>query len=369
MDVQTLRDTLGQNAPSALAAGGLLIGFAFGWTVYRTNFCTMGSISDFMSFGDYRRFRSWMLAAAVALAGTQLLSAAGAVDLSKSMYLSANFNWFGDIVGGLLFGFGMVLTGGCASKNLARLGGGDLRALVILMVTGLFAYIAIGGVLGSARVWVEQLTRINLGTFKIDTQSFAALVAHVAGGDIERADHIISSVIIVAFAGFCFSDRSFRTSPMHIWAGLGVGLCVVAGWALTGLAFDEFNERPVAPISLTFVRPVGDTLDWLQRFTAIPMPGFGVVTVFGALLGAFVAAVGMGRFQFTTFSSIKDTQRNLIGAALMGIGGVMALGCTVGQGITGVSTLAIGSFVALISIVVGGVVGMKHMERVIMKEV
>jgi uncharacterized membrane protein YedE/YeeE len=137
---------------------------------------------------------------------------------------------------------------------------------------------------------------------------------------------------------------------------------------LTGLAFDDLADRPTAPISLTYVRPTGDAIEWLQRYTAGPMPGFGVATVFGAILGAFATAKAMGRFRLSTFSDTGDTLRNLIGAAMMGIGGVMALGCTVGQGITGVSTLALGSFVTFAAIVVGAVVGLKALERWLMSE-
>jgi hypothetical protein len=152
---------------------------------------------------------------------------------------------------------------------------------------------------------------------------------------------------------------------VHIISGIGVGLVVIGGWALTGLAYDEFATRPTAPISLTYVRPAGDALEWLQRFTAVPVPGFGTATVFGALLGACAAALAMRRFRVSTFADTGDTLRNLLGAALMGVGGVMALGCTVGQAITGVSTLALGSFLAFAAIVAGGVYGLRVLERVI----
>jgi hypothetical protein len=163
-------------------------------------------------------------------------------------------------------------------------------------------------------------------------------------------------------------DERFRGSAVHVLSGIGVGLCVVAGWAVTGLAFDELADRPAAPISLTFVRPAGDSLEWLERFTALGLPGFGVATVFGAVLGAFVTAVAMKRFAVMTFTDKGDMIRVLSGSALMGIGGVLALGCTVGQGITGVSTLAVGSYISLASIVAGGFLGMRAFERMIMAE-
>ncbi len=361
-----LKDLLVQSGPTGLAVAGLLIGGAFGFIVYRTNFCTMGSISDFMTFADWRRFRSWVLAAVTTLISAQLLHATGVVDLKQSMYLSPTLNWFGHIVGGLMFGFGMVLAGGCASKNLARAGGGDLRALVTLLMIGISAYMAIGGILGPVRAMLEQVTAVDLKRFGLATQSLVE-VWFTAPKSIHNL--MVTAAVGGAALVFCFKDAAFRTSRIHILAGLGVGLCAAAGWAVTGLAFDEMASKPTAPISLTYVRPTGDALEWLMRFTAGRIPGFGVATVFGALIGAFAAAKSMGRFKLTTFSDAADTRRNLGGAILMGVGGVLALGCTVGQGITGVSTLALGSFLTFAAIVIGGMQGMRHIERVLLAEV
>ena len=146
-------------------------------------------------------------------------------------------------------------------------------------------------------------------------------------------------------------------------AGFGVGLCVAAGWAVTGYLFDDMAAKPMSPASLTFVRPTGDSMEWLMRFTAAPMPGFGVACVAGTLLGAFLAAKATGRFALATFADVADTRRHLFGAVLMGIGGIMASGCTMGQAITGVSTLALGSMLAFAGILAGGVLGVKALER------
>ncbi|MFM9941181.1 MAG: YeeE/YedE family protein [Hyphomicrobiaceae bacterium] len=364
-----MRDLIQQNPGAWLAAGGLFIGLVFGFLVYRTNFCTMGSISDILSFGDYRRFRAWVLAAGVALVGTQVLAGTGVVPLAKSMYLAPSLNWFGHLIGGLMFGFGMVYAGGCASRNLARIGGGDLRSLITLIVMGLFAYMAIGGLLGPIRSWLEQVTAINLGGVKLATQSLGELVGALTPLGPARGSTVVTALITFAVAVYCFMDAEFRGSPVHILAGVGVGLCTIAGWALTGLAYDDLADKPTTPISLTYVRPTADAIEWLQRFTAGRMPGFGVTTVFGAIFGAFIAAKSMGRFKLATFSNLGDTKRSLLGAALMGVGGVMALGCTVGQAITGVSTLAIGSFLTFAAIVIGGIIGMKRLEASLMDEV
>ena len=363
-----LREVLAENGPMALTLGGLLIGFLFGAIVFKTNFCTIGAISDIVSFGDTRRFRAWVLAAVTAIVGAQYLQYAGVVELSRSMYLGASLNWVGSLLGGLMFGYGMVFAGGCASRNLARVGGGDLRSLLALIVLGIFAYMTMGGVLGPVRAWLEQSTAINLADVQASSQTLGEILRAQFGIAPEISVLLAFAAVVIAGLAYCFADAGFRASHVHVLSGLGVGLCVVAGWALTGLAFDELADRPVAPISLTYVRPTGDTLEWLQRYTALGWPGFGVATVFGAVLGAFVTALAMRRFKVTTFSNRNDTVRVLGGAALMGIGGVLGLGCTIGQGVTGLSTLALGSFLTTIAIVVGGVIGVKALERSLMTE-
>lgn len=360
-----MREFLSSHAPMALPLGGLLIGMVLGAIVFRTNFCAMGSISDIMSFGDYRRLRAWVLAAAVAIIGTQWLGYAGVVDLSKSMYLAPNLNWLGNIVGGALFGFGMVFGGGCATRNLARVGGGDLRSLLTLIVLGIAAYVAMTGILGPVRAALEQATSVAL---KAPSQSIVDIVVASIKTRPAGTQVGVSAAVLGLLLAYCFVDARFRTSPMHVASGIGVGLCIVAGWALTGLAFDELADKPAAPVSLTFVRPSGDTLEWLQRSTALGLPGFGVASVFGTILGAFVTAVATAKFRLTTFTDTGDTVRHLGGAVLMGIGGIMALGCTIGQGITGVSTLAAGSFLTFAGLIAGGIAGVKALEALLMRD-
>jgi uncharacterized protein len=359
--MDALREFLTRDSALALGIGGLVLGFLFGAIVFRTNYCAMGSLSDILNFGDWRRFRAWILAAATALIGAQLLQWAGVVALDKSMYMTPSLGWVGHIVGGLMFGFGMVFAGGCPSRNLSRAGGGDLRALFTLIVLGLFAYMTIGGIFAPVRAAIERASAWALAT---PTQGIGALVGSVTGVSTGTANAAITAAIGALALAYCFGNARFRASPVHMLSGIGVGLVVVAGWALTGLAYDEFATRPTAPISLTYVRPAGDALQWLTLYTAAPMPGFGVTSVFGALIGACATSVAMGRFRVATFSDTGDTLRTLAGAALMGIGGVMALGCTVGQGITGISTLALGSFLTFAAIVAGGFYGLRVLERI-----
>ncbi len=341
--------------------GGLLIGFVFGFVVLRTNFCTMGSISDMLTFGDFRRFRSWLLAIAVALLGVWVLQFLGVLNTADSIYLTPNLGWAAGIVGGLMFGFGMVFAGGCLSKNLVRAGAGDMRSLMVLMMTGVFGFMTIGGLLGPLRVTLFSPLSIDMGNFGLETQGLGEVASNLTGMDLSTASLVVVLLVAGGLLFYCFKDAGFRSSPSHLIAGVGIGLCVVAGWFLTGLAYDEF--APVAPISLSYVRPTGDTLDYLMRFTALGAPGFGVVTLAGALLGGFVGALSNKSFALATFASTQDTYRNMFGSAFMGIGGVLALGCTVGQGLTGISTLAIGSVIAFIAIVIGGIAGIKAMEH------
>jgi len=368
LPMTALREFATTSPQAWLAIGGLLIGAVFGATVQRTGFCIMGALSDVLNLADRRRLRAWLVAIAVALVATQGLDSAGVVQTSQSMYLAPTFNWLGAMVGGLMFGYGMVFAGGCASRNLARAGSGDLRSLLTVVVVGIFSYIAIGGILGPVRAWLEQTTAIDLSAFSLKTQSISELLAQAVPHLEPHGGLYLAGVVATGLVAYCFADPEFRRSTVHMASGLIVGLCVAAGWIVTGLAFDEMAVRPLSPVSLTFVRPSGDTLEWLQRYTALGWPGFGVSTVIGTLCGAFLASAANGRLRLTSFSDRSDTLRHLAGGALMGTGGVFALGCTIGQGVSGLSTLAAGSIVACLAIAVGGVLGLKDLERRLLAE-
>jgi uncharacterized membrane protein YedE/YeeE len=279
------------------------------------------------------------------------------------MYLSTTLDWAGAAIGGLMFGFGMVFGGGCASRNLVRTGTGDLRSMVVIVVIGISGYMAMGGLLGPIRAALSNATAIDLAAKGMASQSFGAFLSRFTGTAPASADTIMAVVIALAIAAYCFAHAPFRSSPVHIVAGVGVGLCVVAGWTLTGLGYDELADTPVVPGSLSFVRPTGDALEWLQRYTAIPIPNFGVTSVFGTILGAFLMGAMQGKLKLATFFDVSDTVRNLFGAILMGIGGVIATGCTVGQAVTGASTLAVSSFIVFAGLILGGIGGMKVLER------
>ena len=356
-----LHEQLAQRAPQVLAWGGLAIGVVFGVLLERSRFCAMGTLADLVAFNDRRRLRAWLLATAVAILGAQSLQAAAVVDLGLSMYLAPRLNWVGNILGGVMFGTGMVFAGGCASRNLVRLGAGDVRAAVVLVVMGSCAYMTLGGILGPLRAALEGATTIEFAGHT--PPSLTALLAHLSGLSTSIARWLVTALLAGGLLLYCGWDAAFRRAPALWLGGLGVGLCVVAAWALSGLAYDEFAFIPQPPQALSFVRPSGDTLEYLQRYTANAVPGFGVATVLGTVLGAGAAALRAGRFKLIGFADSADTLRNLSGAALMGVGGVVAMGCSIGQSVSGVSTLAVGSLLAALALIAGGLLGLRLLER------
>lgn len=342
-------DGIAPNIVVAIAGG--VAGALFGALAQRTSFCTMGGVSDLVLMGDGRRLRAWALAMAVAVLGTQVLAGFGLVDLGKSIYLGPNLGWFGAIAGGLAFGFGMVLTGGCGQRTLVRLGAGNLRSLVVLLVLAVTAYMTMRGLIAAARLPLEAWINLDLRGLGLDSQGLAPLLGRP----------VATLAVAGALLAYCFADARFRRSARDLVAGIGVGLLIVAGWVITGiLGQDDFEPQPVA--SFTFVAPVADSLQYMMTFTGASI-GFGVATVGGMLVGAFAAARLSGSFRLEAFSDRADLLRHLAGAAMMGVGGVFALGCTIGQGVTGLSTLAIGSLLAVAAIIAGAVGGVKYLER------
>ncbi len=350
----------GLSITTIIGLGGFIVGLIFGAVVQKTNFCTMGGLSDLVLMGDGRRFRAWLLAIAVAIIGTQALHFAGLIDINKSIYLSANLGWLGAIIGGAMFGFGMTQTGGCASKTLVRLGAGNLKSLIVMVVLGIFAYMTLRGLLALPRLQIET-TNIDLAARGLTNQNLGEMAGAAIGVPAAYARAGVATVVALLFLVICFKDAAFRRSPADIVAGIVIGLCAVAGWVVTGiLANDEFN--PVQLASITFVAPAGDSLQYLMTFTGSSI-NFGIAVVGGVIVGGFLMAVATGTFRIESFVDRQDLTRHLAGAVLMGSGGVLALGCTIGQGITGMSTLALGSMVAWLSILGGGYLGLKYLDE------
>lgn len=344
-----------------VASSGFVLGLVFGATVQKTNFCTMGAISDIVFMQDWGRFRAWMLAIAIALVGSQALHLSGAVDLNKSIYLTTNLGWLGAVAGGLLFGFGMMLAGGCGNKNLVRIGAGNLKSLVATIFLGLFAYMTLRGLTGMARVEMEKVANVNLADAGLPSQGIPDLLAAASGVSAETARIVLVILVAAGLLWFCFRNAEFRSSVHNIAAGLIIGVLVALAWYITGvIGFDDFD--PTRLESMSFVAPVGDSIMYLLTFSGSKI-NFGISVVGGVITGSFIAAKAAGQFHIEAFTDSTDTVRHIIGGSIMGIGGVLALGCTVGQGITGMSTLAVGSLLALASIIAGGVLGAKYLEE------
>ncbi len=342
-----------------VSALGFVLGMVFGATAQRTNFCTMGAISDAVFMGDWNRFRAWMLAIAVAILGSQVLHMSGTVDLATSIYLTSDLGWAGAIIGGLLFGFGMTLTGGCGNKTLVRLGAGNLKSVVVALFIGIFAYMTLRGLTGLARVELEDAINVDLSAAGMADQGMPAFLGLM--GVPESAARLI---VVAAVAGgllwFVLKSRDFRASKADVAGGVIIGVLVPVAWYVTGvIGFDDFEPTPLA--SFTFVAPVGESIQYLMTFTGSTI-NFGIAVIGGIIIGSFIAAKSSGEFRVEAFTDADDMVRHMVGGSIMGIGGVMALGCTVGQGITGMSTLAIGSVLALLSLLFCGYFGMKYLQ-------
>ncbi len=359
-----LRDAILTAPDAALCLGGLVIGFCFGWVLNATNYCVMGAVSDWRLGGDKGRLGAAALAAAVAIIGAQGLDAAGVVDLSKTMYLTPRINWLGASGGGLLFGFGMVYAGGCPSRTLVRAGSGDVRGFVSLLTLALAALATVSGILGGLRSTLQSSAAIDLAARGVETQSLAGVIA-ASGLDPATARLAASALIVIPLVLFAIGPARIFSTPRNVAAALAVGALVTLGWALTGLAADDMAVNPQPPASLSFVRPVADAIDWIERSTALGLPGFGAASVFGVLMGSFAAALASGTLRYAGFADGGDLRRHVAGAAAMGVGGVLALGCSIGQGVTGLSTLSVQSVIAAAAIIGGAVLGLARLQRIL----
>jgi uncharacterized membrane protein YedE/YeeE len=344
-----------------VATAGFVAGIVLGAVANKTNFCTMGSLSDMVFMEDYSRFRAWVLAMAVAILGTQALHVMEMISVYDSIYQTTNFGWAGAIIGGVLFGFGMTMAGGCANKNLVRIGGGNLKSIVVVLVMGVTAYMTVRGLFGLVRVEVENATNVDLATMDLQGQGMVDMLAAAIGTDPESIRVAFTAVVALVLLAWVFKDAEFRANGEQILGGLIVGLLIPAGWWITGvLGYDDFD--PTALNSFTFVNPAGESIQYLMTFTGTTI-NFGIATVGGVIVGSFLMAMATKSFAVESFSDAADMKRHLLGSIMMGFGGVMALGCTFGQGITGISTLAAGSLIALLSIIFGGLWGLKSMEE------
>ena len=339
----------------------------FGYVSARTDFCTMGALSDAANIGDWTRLRMWFAAIALSMAGAWALQAAGLVDLDRSIYRRPELTWLSNLAGGAALGFGMVLASGCASKTLIRIGGGSLKSLVVAAFLAISADMTLRGLLASLRIAVFDRVAMTLD----GSQDLGRLAA--AGLGIGRPGATLAALVLVAggLLAFCLRARVSRTRIFG--AGGLVALTVLGGWYLTGhvgyLAEHPDTLQPAwlgtnsgRPESLSLVGPQAYALElltfWSDRSRTFT---FGIAAVAGVIAGSFLHAVSTRSFRLESFRDAEDTLNHMAGGVLMGFGGVTALGCTIGQGVSGLSTLALGSFIAFAGIVGGALAAFRYL--------
>jgi uncharacterized membrane protein YedE/YeeE len=343
-----------------VTGGAFALAFVFGAVGNKTNFCTMGAVSDWVNMGDTSRMRMWLLAIAVALLGSSALEGARLVDLSKSIYPAPNFTWLSYLVGGFLFGVGMTLGSGCGSKTLIRVGAGNLKSLVVYVFLGIAAYMTLRGLFGAFRVGVLEKAAITLP----QGQDLPSLLG------VNQA--VLAAVIGGAMLAFVYSSRAFRSSFDYTLGGVVTGLVVVGGWYVSGVighvaedpntlqeAFVATNTGRME--SFSFVSPMAYTLEYLMLWTdKSKIVTYGIASALGVIAGSAAYALATRTFRWEGFRDAEDTANHMVGGLLMGFGGITALGCTIGQAISGISTLALGSILTFIAIVAGSAATMKY---------
>ncbi len=376
------------SAQAYMLWGTFALAMLLGAVANKTNFCTMGAISDWVNMGDTGRLRAWLFAIAVAMLGVAGLEYLGMVEVGESFppYRAGQLVWAENLLGGILFGIGMTLASGCGNKTLVRIGGGNLKSVLVLAVIAVIAYFMVNPFPGSDQTLFTLLFFGWLRPLAIDLGASQDLGALVAGGEgASTARLAIGGVLGVVLLGLVFKSSDFRSRFDNILGGLVVGLVVVGAWYLTSNvqinldgepytlrsyaqqwdfladspAGQPADSRPLSPQSFTFINPMGQTLGYAMQGLQPAYLTFGVMSLVGVVLGSLLWALLSRSFRFEWFASFRDFLNHFIGAVLMGFGGILAMGCTIGQAITGVSTLAVGSFIAFGGIVLGSALTMK----------
>ena len=355
---------------------GFVIALVMGAVSCKTSFCTMGAVSDLVNIGDSGRMRAWLCAMATAVLGVALIDGFAGADLSlvdsgdtgKPPYGTPVFVWPRYIIGGLLFGVGMTLASGCGNKTLVRIGGGNLKSVVVFLVMGFGAYLMIYTNFGY-HVFLSWMPSVDFSAWGIGSQGVDELVGHPLGIAGPAWSRIAALLIGVPVLAWVFMSSDFRSSLDHPLGGFTVGAAVVAAWYVTAgplgrslldeLAFLDEIPYDAGAQSFTFVKPSAHLYYFVQEGFASNLLTFALVAALGVVAGSFLYSVVSGNFRIEWFAGGGDFVRHLMGGLLMGIGGVLSLGCTFGQAITGASTLALGSFITFAAIVLGAALTMK----------
>ena len=363
------------------------IALIMGAVVNKTNFCTMGAVSDLVNIGDSGRFRAWLLAIAVAILGVTALETLGMVNLSGSYpsYRAGQLLWAEHLLGGFSFGIGMTLASGCGNKCLVRIGGGNLKSIMVMIVIGVIAYFMLNPFPGSDKTLFSLLFYDWMRPLSVNVGASQDLGSLIGGESVDTARLIVGSAIGVLLLWFIFKSADFRSSRDNILGGAVVGLAILAAWYVTsnvsinaddemfslGGYYEEWDMlaesdegkpvqgRPLSPQSYTFINPMAQTVGFAAKGFDLTLLTFGIMAFLGVVAGSLLWSLLSRSFRFEWFSSFRDFVNHLVGAVLMGFGGTLALGCTIGQGITGLSTLAVGSFITFVAIVFGSALTMK----------
>lgn len=326
---------------------GLLLGAVFGAAARTGRFCLLRGLKSLgPGTGDAAALRAFALAMAVALAGAQALHAAGLVDLGQTVARTATNPWPSLLAGGVIFGLGMALANACGARSLVLLAGGNLRSLLVLLCLGLAAQASLTGVLSPLR-----MALMGLGGSAPAGSLPQALMSRGLDGTAALALAVALPALLLAGIALPL----LRRAPVEAAMAAVVGLCVAGGWWLSTVTGDPFDPSP--PVSLSFVGPMGESLLWAMLSTG-RAASFGIAVVGGTILGALGAALVTGGFRPEGFGSAGQMARAAAGGTLMGFGGVLALGCSIGQGLSGFSTLSLGSLTALAGIVAGALAGL-----------
>lgn len=328
---------------------GLFGGIVLGLAARLGDFCTLGALEAAYYGGDQKRLRMWGIALGVAILGTFSLDAAGFLNVKESLYLSTKWNPAASIVGGLMFGYGMAYAGNCGFGALSRFGGGDLRSMIVVIVIAIFSFITLGGPLAPLRAYLFPTTLSENPSGFAHSISEATSVPPIA----------IAILVSLVFFGWAFSHAGLRASKRNIFWAAMAGLAIVSAWWGTAyLKQESFGAIPV--VGHSFTAPLGRTLLFLMTSTAGGL-NFAVGSVTGVLVGAFIGSSFRGLFRWEACEDPRELGRQVFGAALMGVGGVVALGCSIGQGITAFSTLAFSAPITLAAICAGAIVGLRRL--------
>lgn len=349
--------------------------FLFGALARRTDFCTMGAISDIYNIKSWVRMRMWGMAVGVAMIGFYLMAWLGWINSSQTIYSSGRIIWLSATVGGAMFGFGMVLASGCASKTLVRIGEGSLKSLVVFFVLGLAAFASMRGMTAMLRSKTIDQVALNIDT----GNAFPAWLTAMLGSDPGTTGLVVSLLIGGGLISWAMINRKFRSSANNLFAGLGIGLLIIGmWWAIGHMGFVAEHPETLEPTylgtaggkmqALSFTSPIARTIDYVISFDNSTTLTLGVVAVIGVILGSFAYSLYSRTFQWEGFHGTQDTALHIIGAAFMGVGGVTAGGCTVGNGLSGLSTLSMTSMIAVVGIMLGAIMGLRLQRWLLMRD-